>query len=94
MTPEELLEAKKFAIQLKTTLEAFDPSDDSLFAGVGPSQSFLNTQLQAAGVTPEQLQAVVGKIDEAVNNDDIDTINTILGIGKTLLSTVKSVLAF
>ena len=93
MTPEELLAAKQLAIQIRTALAAFDPSSDSLFASVGPSAEFLSTQLNASGVSAAELKTVIAKIDEAVRNDDVATINSILGIGQTILKSVKGLLA-
>lgn len=64
----------------------------SLFADVGPSDNFMSTQLTDAGITDEDLARIKGKVQEAVANNDVATINKVLKTGVTALGFLKDVL--
>lgn len=77
---------------LRDVLEAFRGEGNGLFDEVGPSSEFMNTQLEEVGVTPADVNAIIGKIDEALERDDVQIAQKLTGGLVTLFKTVKDVL--
>lgn len=68
------------------------PGLAGLFDSVGPSAEFMATKLTDAGITVEELAFVKSKINDAIVNKDMATINKIAKIAVTVLGTVKDIL--
>lgn len=64
----------------------------ALFDAVGPSEEFKNTKLIEAGVTAEELDAIKTKINTAIANKDMQTINMIAKAAVSVLGGVKDIL--
>lgn len=90
MTNED--RAIETAKRLMALLSSFAPVENNPFAGVGPSDDFLNTHLPASVAKPEEVKAIVAAIDKAAKNHDMETINKILGTVAGFIGPLKGLL--
>lgn len=102
-TPEQLeptpesqdLAAAQALLALASSIDAKPVGDSglaSLFAGVGPSDTFMATRLTDAGVSQEELDRIKTKINDAIANKDMATINTIAKYAVSVLGGVRDIL--
>ena len=66
----------------------------NLFAGVGPSKEFKETRLTEAAVSAEELAQIKVKLQDAIANQDMETLNKITKIGVSVLGSIKNLLLF
>jgi hypothetical protein len=78
------------ALRLKAVFDAFAPTEGNPFAGVGPSDDFLNTHLPSSVAKPEEVARISAAIDKAAKNRDMETINKILGMVTGIIGPAKA----
>ncbi len=74
--------AIKSAEAISALLKTFAPNP---YANIGPSAEFLNTHLAGSVVQPDDLNVIIGNIDKAIHDGNMQVINEVLGTVKGLI---------